>query len=266
MDAEAKLLMSCIPGLKAAYGGAEAANIEGNVTLSITNGNFDRVFGGNNISGTIGGTITVNVEETGCKPIIIGQLYGGGNQAPYTAPDGVTGPTINARSFTSIGDVFGGGYGKTAVVTGNTTVNINVCQGKFSTPDESMASYISGAIGTGKRSITFTEYKRTDDGGFETDDDGNRIAEEKTVEVTLPTHEAGKIGAVNRVFGGGNAAMVVGNTNVNIGTTTGDKVTLVSTKEETTVLGADVRGNVYGGGNQAEVTGNTNVQIGKKME
>ena len=266
MDAEAKLLMACIPGLQAAYGGAEAANIEGNVTLNITNGNFDRVFGGNNISGTIGGTITVNVEETGCKPIIIGQLYGGGNQAPYTAPDGVTGPTINARSFTSIGDVFGGGYGKTAVVTGNTTVNINVCQGKFSTPDESMASYISGAIGTGKRSITFTEYKRTDDGDFEHDDDGNRIAEEKTVEVTLPTHEDGKIGAVNRVFGGGNAAKVVGNTNVNIGTTTGDKVTLVSTSEEATVLGADVRGNIYGGGNQAEVTGNTNVQIGKKME
>ena len=78
MDAEAKLLMACIPGLEAAYGGAEAAAIQGNVTLNITNGTFDRVFGGNNLSGTINGSITVNVEEVGCKPIKIGELYGGG--------------------------------------------------------------------------------------------------------------------------------------------------------------------------------------------
>ena len=81
MDAEAKLLMACIPGLKAAYGGAEAADVRGNVTLNITNGTFDRVFGGNNRSGTIDGSITVNIQEVGCRPIKIGELYGGGNQA-----------------------------------------------------------------------------------------------------------------------------------------------------------------------------------------
>ena len=81
MDAEAKLLMACIPGLNAVYGGAEAAAIQGNVTLNITNGTFDRVFGGNNLSGTINGSITVNIEEIGCRPIKIGELYGGGNQA-----------------------------------------------------------------------------------------------------------------------------------------------------------------------------------------
>ena len=84
MDAEAKLLMACIPGLKAAYGGAEAAAIKGNVTLNITNGTFDRVFGGNNLSGTIDGSITVNIQEVSCRPIIIGELYGGGNQAGYS--------------------------------------------------------------------------------------------------------------------------------------------------------------------------------------
>ena len=271
MDAEAKLLMSCIPGLKAAYGGAEAANIEGDVTLTITNGTFDRVFGGNNISGRIGGTITVNIEETGCKPVIIGQLYGGGNQAAYTGPlkaDSQTdrqGPTVNVRSFTSIGDVYGGGYGKTAVVTGNTTVNINVCKGYFSTPDGSMADYINDAIGDGSRTITFTEYKRTEDGGFETDDAGNRLSEEKAVVVTLPTHENDKIGAINNVYGGGNAAKVEGDTYVNVGTQTGETVTLVSKDgENVEILGADIRGNVYGGGNQAEVTGDTHVVIGKK--
>ena len=54
MDAEAKLLMSCIPGLEEVYGGAEAADIHDDVTLTITNGKFDRVFGGNNISGHYG--------------------------------------------------------------------------------------------------------------------------------------------------------------------------------------------------------------------
>ena len=273
MDAEAKLLMSCIPGLKAAYGGAEAADILGDVTLNITNGTFDRVFGGNNISGRIGGTITVNIEETGCKPVIIGQLYGGGNQAAYKGPlkagseTDRQGPTVNVRSFTSIGDVYGGGYGKTAVVTGNTTVNINVCKGDFSTPDESMANYINDAIGNGSRTITFTEYKRTEDGGFETDDAGNRLSEEKAVVVTLPTHENDKIGAINNVYGGGNAARVDGDTYVNVGTQTGETVTLVSKDgENVKILGADIRGNVYGGGNQADVTGDTHVQIGKKVE
>ena len=246
MDAEAKLLMSCLPGLKVAYGGAEAADIQGNVTLNITNGTFDRVFGGNNISGTIHGTITVNVEEIGCKPVIIGQLYGGGNQAAYTAPSGKDGPTVNVRSFTSIGEIYGGGYGKTATVTGDCYVNIDEIEGK----------YASDAYDEKTKTITFTEYKRTADGGFELDADGKRISEEKTVTIDLPGHEAGTIGAIKNVFGGGNEAKVVGSTNVNIGTKFG----------ENDVVGADIRGNVYGGGNNAEVTGDTNVTIGKKAD
>jgi hypothetical protein len=75
---------------------------------------------------------------------------------------------------------------------------------------------------------------------------------------------SGKIGGINNVFGGGNAAKVNGNTNVNIGTlSTVDYVTK-GTGTAIPVVGADIRGNVYGGGNNAEVTGNTNVTIGKK--
>ena len=138
MDAEAKLHMACIPGLQAAYGGAEAAAIKGNVTLNITNGTFDRVFGGNNRSGTIDGSITVNIQEVGCRPIKIGELYGGGNLAGYSVygynDDGTpkeTGkklyedPQVNVMSFTSIGKVFGGGFGSGATMVGNPTVNVN---------------------------------------------------------------------------------------------------------------------------------------------
>ncbi len=274
MDAEAKLLMACIPGLKAAYGGAEAAAIKGNVTLNITNGTFDRVFGGNNLSGTIDGSITINIEEIGCRPIKIGELYGGGNQAGYSVygydSDGKpieTGttplykdPQVNAMSFTSIGNIFGGGYGSGATMVGNPTVNVNVAYGDYYNDDKSI-------VGENVKIDTYP----------------------------IPSHAKGKIGAINNVFGGGNAAKVIGNTTVNIGKlsdvyivkniTTGSSVSGYYTRdsqgeyheasgtasadvtyyEKKPVIGADIRGNVYGGGNKAEVTGDAKVQIGKKV-
>ncbi len=197
MDAEAKLLMACIPGLQAAYGGAEAAAIKGNVTLNITNGTFDRVFGGNNLSGTIDGSITVNIEEVGCRPIKIGELYGGGNQAGYSVygynDDGTpkeTGtklyedPQVNVMSFTSIGKVFGGGYGSGATMVGNPTVNVNEVYGKWYNDNTSVV---------GEDAKTSGNYP-------------------------IPSHEKGKMGAIHTVFGGGNAAKVMGNTTVNIAT------------------------------------------------
>ena len=301
MDADAKIYMACIPGLRAAYGGAEAADIQGGVTLTITNGTFDRVFGGNNLSGTIRGPIEVNIEETGCRPIIIGELYGGGNQAGYSvygykkvagewvvrdASDGVepglsrfADPVVNVKSFTSIGEIYGGGFGAGATMVGNPTVNINEAVG---TPDDYPTSGDFDEDGFKVKTFTIDE-------GLET---------EHTV--TCPAHTKGKMGVINNVFGGGNAAEVRGNTLVNIGTAeylplksvvvgktivkgyftrTGEgtsespyKYNEITTDDTTAsegityyarVLGADIRGNVYGGGNNAAVTGNTDVVIGK---
>ena len=326
MDAEAKLLMACIPGLTEVYGGAQAADIQGNVTLNITNGKFNRVFGGNNISGTISGAIEINIDEAGCKPIIIGELYAGGNKAPYSVygyknigtandpeyairmdmDDGTSistlaesekysddqlfaNPTINAKAFTSIGNIYGGGYGREAVLVGNPQVNINVVEGRHK-------NKVSDS--------TDPDYGKT---GYMYDENGY-IGTDMVIDghnVIIPRHDKGKIGAIQSVFGGGNAAQVVGNTQVNIGTkseefvivradlTVGttdvsnyyirtgtgtasdpynyDKVASgtkaedgVTYYEEQTVVGADIRDNVYGGGNAAEVTGNSNVVIGKK--
>ena len=280
MDAEAKLLMACIPGLQAAYGGAEEADVHGNVTLNITNGSFDRVFGGNNLSGTISGSITVNIEEIGCRPIKIGELYGGGNQAGYSVygynADGTPkesgtklydDPQVNVKSFTSIGKVFGGGYGSGATMVGNPTVSVNEVYGRYYNQDVSVV---------GEDAKTSGNYP-------------------------IPSHEKGKMGAISEVFGGGNAAKVIGNTMVNIatlsdvyivkevtagatlpadcytrsgeGTTaspfvytpaSGTASATVTYYEKKDVLGVDIRGNVYGGGNNAEVTGNTNVVIGRE--
>ena len=291
MDAEAKLLMACIPGLNEVYGGAQEADIHDDVTLTITNGTFNRVFGGNNISGTISGAIKVNIEEVGCRPIIIGELYGGGNLAAYSVygyyDDGTpktTGtsrskdPEVNVKSFTSIGSIFGGGFGEGALMVGSPTVSINEVADAES--EAQNKSYTEDAV---------TKYYSDYPG------DTMTIADH---EVILPSHVKGKMGSVYNVFGGGNAAKVMGNTTVNIGTLTGDDVYLaISVKagdtlpancykmsgseyvaasgaaeegtsyfKKYTVLGVDIRNNIYGGGNNAEVTGDAKVNIGKKKE
>ena len=291
MDAEAKLLMACIPGLNEVYGGAQEADIHDDVTLTITNGTFNRVFGGNNISGTISGAIKVNIEEVGCRPIIIGELYGGGNLAAYSVygydDDGTpktTGtsrskdPEVNVKSFTSIGSIFGGGYGEGALMVGSPTVSINEVADAES--EAQNKSYTEEAV---------TKYYSDYPGATMT------IAGH---EVILPSHVKGKMGSIYNVFGGGNAAKVMGNTTVNIGTLTGDDVYLAisvkagdtlpancykmsgseyvaasGTAEEGTsyfkkytVLGVDIRNNIYGGGNNAEVTGDAKVNIGKRAE
>ena len=232
MYGNGNLIIGCIPGLKEIYGGAKNADINGDIHLIISNGRFNRVFGGNNIGGCINGSIKVTIDETGCDPVIIDELYGCGNNAAYSVygynEDGTVktsgenpepDPEVNIISFTHIGKVFGGGYGAGAVVAGNPTVNINVIPG---------------------------EHAEEDDGTY------------------LDEH---KLGSIGTVFGGGNAANVVGNTNVNIGTVDtnahiakeGDSDIDTSPK----AVGANITGNVYGGGNAADVTGKTNVVVGQ---
>ena len=244
----AEIVLGCMPNdwIGAIYGGAEAADVYNDVSLTLTSGKFGRVFGGNKSSGVIDGSIEVNIEENpNCDtPIIIGELYGGGDMAPYTTPakyftaqyPNYQSPRVNVRAFTSIGNIFGGGFGANATVTGNPLVNINEIEG--------------GRAYAG-------EEKTLEDG----------------TKVTLYERKAdGKMGVIGNVFGGGNAAAVNGQTFVNIGTATKQKMLSLQTKDasgniievEKDVLGADIRGNVYGGGNNAEVSGKTNVVIGQE--
>ena len=133
----------------------------------------------------------MNVEEVGCKPIKIGELYGGGNQAGYSVygynADGTPkesgtkiyeDPQVNVKSFTSIGKVFGGGYGSGATMVGNPTVNVNEVYGRYYNDNASVVA--EGAKTPGNYPI--------------------------------PPHEKGKMGAINEIFGGGNAAKVIGST------------------------------------------------------
>lgn len=255
MDGKPNIVLGCIDYLKEIYGGSRNADVGSDINITITSGHFDRVFGGNNLGGAIKGSITLNIEETGCNPITIGEVYGGGNKAAYSVygynADGTykdsgeklySDPVVNIRSFTSIGRVFGGGLGEEAVMVGSPTLNINEVKGVNA--DNTKWKYLETTINY--------------------DDDTS---------VTLPSHNAGAIGAIGTVFGGGNAAKVIGDTHVNIGTqesvifrtpeTNNDGTPTTEQERTRQVEGADIRENVYGGGNKADVTGKTNVTIGQ---
>ena len=256
----AEIVLGCMPNdwIGAIYGGAANADVKNDVSLTLTSGKFGRVFGGNKSGGNIEGYIEVNIEENpDCStPIIIGELYGGGDAAPYTLPSryitennpNYQSPRVNVRSFTSIGNVYGGGYGAAATVKGNPMVNIN----EVVVATDNEGNPISKA--------------------YDPDGDTGKPSFIDGVNVKLYPHEAKKIGVIGNVFGGGNAAKVEGNTYVNIGTTAEEQMVSLQTKDaqgqvvivKKPVKGADIRGNVYGGGNAAEVTGQTNVVIGKE--
>ena len=237
LSGTAGVTMKCIEGIDEIYGGSKNADVGNDVILNITGGHYNRVFGGNNIGGIIHGTITVNIEEKGCLPITIEELYGGGNQAPYSVENiradrktslgenYINYPQVNIISATNIGTVYGGGLGERASVTGNPHVNINMEKGKI----DGRYHYVSG--------ISPAAYS------------GYGVAQD------LP------LGKIGTVFGGGNAAQVNGNTYVNIGDATfvdEDCVEVPITRNN-----AIITGNVYGGGNQANVTGKTNVVVGQ---
>ena len=256
IDGDVNMTLSCQPSTKVPllFAGADEANVNGNITLNITNGNFGKVFGGNNLGGAVKGKITVNVEETGCQPIKIDELYLGGNEAAYsiygyyesediqtetgkkilkprtsatdsrlpvkhdgteyTSIDAFTNyaqPELNIISCTYIGEVFGGGLGAPATMYANPSVNVNLVKGDYG-------------------------------------DNTTIGVPAMMTELNLPnTENSNHLGIIGNVYGGGNAASVIGETHVNIGTEQ-----TVGTSQ-TTVLGAYITGNVYGGGKLANV-------------
>ncbi len=236
MEGSTKLEMGCVTGMAEIYGGSEKADVGNNVELTITSGHFHKVFGGNNKGGRIFGSITVNIEQTGCVPITIDELYLGGNNAPYSVygyknttttvdvgggemvthyvlnesgqnpyPD----PRLNIRSFQTIGTIYGGGNGELAVMVGNPIVDINVTKG-----------WVNGEyLGT---NTDYSAYKAT------------------AVDLTTDGIITGD------VYGGGNKATVKGKTRIRIGDKLGETVSLKSMELLHTQIGAsgERRGNV----------------------
>lgn len=274
MSGSAAIDMHCIEGMDEIYGGSKKADISKDVVLTINGGRFGKVFGGNNISGRINGSITINIEQTGCLPIEIGELYGGGNQAPYSiygydgteiGDDGVErpiplrtpqqgvephhDPVINIVSCESIGTVYGGGF--KALMVGSPEININMVRG-----------WVNGRYQPTGAQDPNRQYQNA----------GNMD----------------HLGTIGTVYGGGNQAEVVGSTHVNIGTESDVQVHDITkavydviktgrtditnpsytggadqAKDLTIIVeGANITDNIYGGGNNASVTGQTHITVG----
>lgn len=88
-----------------------SANISGNVMLTLKGGTIANAFGGSNILGSIGGEITVFVEDAedpDC-PLVLTDVFGGGNLAVYGGR-----PTVKVKHGTVLGNVYGGGNGDPA--------------------------------------------------------------------------------------------------------------------------------------------------------
>jgi hypothetical protein len=122
------------------YGGHDETGTQfGNATVNITGGTvgtssidptnseLGHVFGsGFGQQTSVGGNVTVSIGTTGSShidsPLIFGNVYGGGHAAPYTS----TSKTFWVKGFNGLvkGSIFGGGKGRTAVVTGNTDVQL----------------------------------------------------------------------------------------------------------------------------------------------
>ena len=246
------------------------------MVLVITSGTFGKVFGGNNQSGAIFGHIILNIEETGCRPINIDELYGCGNNAAYSVYGYKNGgtdwegfPIYVPRTSTDDGTAVTFD-GKPHTVPDATT-------GQYDDPEVNIISctrigkVFGGGLGSGA-----TVYGNPTVNIDQIYGKAYRTVDNELVyDATATT-----LGEIGDVFGGGNKANVVGNTNVNIGTKkevwlhqsvdANGNYTMYPANTGSgngiPVVGANITGNVYGGGNEAEVTGNTNVNIGKKSE
>lgn len=248
------------------YGGSKgtstlAANINGNVTLNLFGGTITNAFGGSNVNGNITGIITVNVEDTcqGC-PLNLTNVYGAGNLTAYT-PDMVenktpVSPIVNIkhiRQGTSItGNVYGGGYGTTAVVTANPKVTIG---------DDDAGHYATVGVLSGYDVLGGSVYG----GGYAAPVVGNTSVEIKN------SHSS-----AFKLFGGGAKADVTGNTSVTLtkglvrdGLFGGSDTTGTITGNTTIVLNGDSVGtserpanyNICGGGWGQPTRVNGNIYI-----
>ena len=289
IDGDLIVTLGCMPENKktdAVYGGAENANVKGNVELTITSGKFGKVFGGNNQSGAIFGSITLNIMESGCSPIEIDELYLGGNQAAYSVYG-----YYKAIRYENGGNYYLDASHKTPLYVDGSNLYLDENKEKRLYPqnetvgtetitylylDEECTKpfYMPRTSASDSNAAVFFGIPSTDDDHTKPNTTTGQYADP-----VLNIVSATKIG---KVFGGGlgSGAALYGNPTVNINQaypleydSYSEGVTTYKKKNET--FGAigggykdenkqDVEGGIFGGGNEAAVYGNTTLNIGTK--
>lgn len=222
-----------LEGIGTVYGGANMADINNsNIVLVIEGGIIDTVFGGNNQSGDINGSIRVDINKdnsgTCANNWYVGSVYGGGNLAAYSSPTDGGGahtnyPEVNILNGIVSYNVYGGGLGASATVTGNPVVKVN-----------------GGTV------------------------NGNTFGGGDAAAVTGNTNVQLISGTVNNAFGGGNVADINGTTTLSISGASatnlygGGNLASVTSTTSVSVSNGTVSTGVYGGCN---VTGNVGGNI-----
>ena len=185
-------------GIRYVYGGANEAAITGNISLTIASGIVENVFGGNNKSGDISGSITVNIEkdnDAACaEHWYVGNVYGGGNQAKYQPTTPGAYPAVNIKNGTVSQNVFGGGLGATAKVYSNPQVTV----GDLTEGHSGYEAIVSGNVYGGGSAAMVGD-----------------VGETPSINNTTVTIQKAN-SSVAKVFGAGMAAGVTGTTTVNV--------------------------------------------------
>ena len=278
------------------------ANITtGGTHLTIHGGQVDAAFGGSNQYGRINGGINVTVVEgvesgtdpcsgtayAACTNNTIGELYGGGNQAPAQTSGGafIT-PSVTISSCDmEITNLFGGAK----AADHGADINLVITKGKFQ--NVFGGNNLGGTI-TGN--VTLTLNGGTMINAFGGNNQGGSIT--GTITVTMDSTGTECPLKVENVYGGGNMAAYEPTDNtitspvVNIvngtvrnavfggglgsaaGVTANPQVTIGGTGSKHVIVGGrliddsdDGEGNVYGGGSEAEVVktnnGNGNTHV-----
>ncbi len=236
------------------FGGGYGADVTSDGTeVKIHGGTIGQVYGGNNASGTVTGTIKVNVDKQAEDPngtacaMHIDEVYGGGNLAASQA--GTISIGCTGTGDEGIGDVYGGAN-QANITSGDIVLNIN--EGRINRVFG--GNNTSGSISGG---ITVNIEKADNACIWEVNDvfGGGNLAEYGgTPEVNI------KNGTVANVFGGGN-----GNPESQSHEPGQVAGSLVNIGDNVTGHAVVVTGNVYGGGNAANVSGGTvvNMNVGK---
>lgn len=246
------------------YGGGmgdtdNSATSGGDVTVNVDGGTYSstKVFGGCNINGNITGNILVNIGEN--YKTIVNEVYGGGNQASITSDtDSVY---VYLYKNATADNAFNGG--NSAGVEGDNTTTPRAIYANGAT----VGNVYGGSNSSGDLTETFVYCQEgatignVFGGGYgsETNITGDTYVDIKdsTIKVSEIADENGNINGC--VYGGGNAGIVAGNTNVIISTTKvensvygGGKAASVGTTN-VSITDSDITNNVYGGGEEGQV-------------
>ena len=184
------------------------ASISGNVLLNIYGGTIGNAFGGSNVKGTIGGTITVNVYENSECALSIDNVYGGGQLAPYSHSAGY--PEVNIIKGTVNQNVFGGGLGAGAVVTGSPKVTIGAKRESVAYPCRVGGDVFGGGNAAAINGNTYVEVTNRAVVNRNVFGGGNAAAVSTNTEVKF----TGAAKVHGNVYGGGNQGQVGGDTKV----------------------------------------------------